>query len=529
MILISDLKISIDDSMDILEHKIRKKLNLKDQYMSFRVLRESIDARKKGKINFVYQVLVKVDREDRVIKGVKDPNIKLYEKQERKKLIKGIEKRDGRVVVVGSGPAGLFCSYILAENGYKPLLVERGRDVDKRSEDVDRFWREGILNPNSNVQYGEGGAGTFSDGKLTTRIKDIRVHEILEILHKHGAPEDILYSHKPHIGTDILRNVVKSIRESIISMGGEVRFESKLEKIEEQNGEISAIWINNEKIATSRVVLAIGHSARDTYEMLEKFGIKLIPKPFAVGFRIEHPQVMINKAQYKEFYNHPRLGAADYNLTYQSKEKNRSAYTFCMCPGGLVIGSSSAEKELVVNGMSFHARNLENANSALLVSVNPNDFKSGALGGVEFQKKFEKMAYELGGGGYKAPVQRVGDFISGEVSKSIGRVRPSYTPAYTLSDMSKLYPVDITNTIKDAILEMDKKLKGFAHPDSILTGVETRSSSPVRIVRNESTFESESLEGFYPCGEGAGYAGGIVTSALDGIKVAHALIEKYDI
>ena len=527
MILISDLKIGIDDSMDILEHKIRKKLNLKDQYMSFRILRESIDARKKGKINFVYQVLVKVDREDRILKGLKDPNIKFYEKPLSHKLEKGNKKSEGRVVVVGSGPAGLFASYILAENGYKPLLIERGKDVDKRAEDVEKFWREGVLNPDSNVQYGEGGAGTFSDGKLTTRIKDIRVHEILNILHAHGAPEDILYSHKPHIGTDILRNVVKSIRESIISMGGEVRFESKLEKIEEKDGEICAIWVNNEKIITSRVVLAVGHSARDTYEMLDKFGVKLLPKPFAVGFRIEHPQKMINKAQYKEFYNHPRLGAADYNLTYQDKNTNRAAYTFCMCPGGLVIGSSSSEKELVVNGMSFHARNLENANSALLVSVNPNDFKSGPLGGVEFQKKFEKMAYELGGGGYRAPVQRVGDFLKGDISKSIGIVRPSYTPSYTLSDMSTLYPKELTNTLRDAIVSMDKKLKGFSHPDSILTGVETRSSSPLRIVRDENTLESESLQGLYPCGEGAGYAGGIVTSALDGLKVAHALIKKY--
>ncbi len=527
MILISNLKIGIEDKMQDLTFKIRKKLKLKDQRMQYKIIRESIDARKKGKIDFVYQVLVEVDNPDKILKSVKDPNIKLYTKPERIPLKKGNLKRNGRVLVVGSGPAGLFAAYVLAENGYKPILIERGKSIEKRSEDVEQFWRDGILNPKSNVQFGEGGAGTFSDGKLTTRIKDNRVTDVLEIFHKCKAPEEILYAHKPHIGTDVLRNVVVNMRQRIIEMGAEVRFESMLEKIEEKDGHISGAWINSEYIEVSAMILAIGHSARDTYKMLDDFGVKIISKPFAVGFRIEHPQQMINRAQYKEFYNHPRLGAADYQLTHKSDEYERSAYTFCMCPGGLVIGSSSEENALVVNGMSYHARNLENANSALLVSVSPKDFKAGALSGIEFQKKVEKMAFDLGGGNYRAPIQRVEDFLKGEKTKAIGKVRPSYNPGFTMSDLSELYQKELTNTLKDAIIDMDKKLKGFAYPDAILTGVETRSSSPIRIVRDDISLESESIKGLYPSGEGAGYAGGIVSSAVDGIKSAQALIAKY--
>ena len=527
MILISNLKLGLDDDMQDLTFKIRKKLKLKDQKMQFKIVRESIDARKKGRIDFVYQVLVEVDDEFKVIKSIKDPNIKLYTKPQSPKLSKGNLTKPGRVLVVGSGPAGLFAAYTLAQNGYRPILIERGKTVDKRAEDVDRFWRDGILNSKSNVQFGEGGAGTFSDGKLTTRIKDYRVQDVLETFHSCGGPEDILYAHKPHIGTDILRNVVINMRNRIIKMGGEVRFESKLEKIEEENGHISGAYINGEYIKVSSMIIATGHSARDTYKMLDDFGVKIIAKPFAVGFRIEHPQRMINKSQYKEFYNHPRLGVADYQLTYKSDEYNRSAYTFCMCPGGLVIGSSSEKEELVVNGMSFHARNLENANSALLVSVNPNDFGQGALSGIDFQKKYEKLAFTLGGGNYKAPVQRVADFLKGEPTKVIGKVRPSYNPGFNPTDLSKLYEKNLTNTLREAILDMDKKLNGFAYPDAILTGVETRSSSPIRIVRDEQSLESISLSGLYPSGEGAGYAGGIISSAVDGIKSAQALIKKY--
>ncbi len=527
MILISNLKIGIDDDMEILAHKIRKKLKLKDQQMKFKILRESVDARKKGRIDFVYQVMVEVKDEKRIIQNLRDDNISLYSEPKQNNIKYGRKDFNKRVAVIGSGPCGLFAAYTLALHGLRPILIERGKDVDSRSEDVENFWKKGILNPISNVQFGEGGAGTFSDGKLTTRIKDIRVGSVLDTLHKMGAPDDIIYAHRPHIGTDILRNVVKRLRNEIIALGGEVRFEARLEKIEEQDGHISAILIDGERINTEAVVLATGHSARDTYKMLDSFGVKLIPKPFAVGFRIEHPQKLINKAQYKENYNHPRLGSADYQLTYKSSLQNRSAYTFCMCPGGLVIGSSSAENELVVNGMSFHARNLENANSALVVNVTPQDFNPGALGGIEFQQKYERLAYDLGGGGYKAPVQRVDDFMNSIKTATFGSIRPSYTPGFTGSDLSSIYPAELTKTLKEAIIAMDKKLHGFAHPDAILTGVETRSSSAVRIVRDEDTMESVSLKGLYPAGEGSGYAGGIVTSAIDGIKAAEKIIAKY--
>ncbi len=527
MILISNLKIGIEDNIKDLTAKIRKKLKLKDQRMHYKILRESIDARKKGRIDFVYQVLVEVDNDEHILRTIKDPNITRYKKPAPIVLKKGNLKKNGRVLVVGSGPAGLFATYILAKNGYKPLLIERGKCIEKRSDDVEKFWRDGVLNPKSNVQFGEGGAGTFSDGKLTTRIKDSRVSEVLKIFHNCGAPEEILYMNKPHIGTDLLRNVVINMRKRIIEMGAEVRFEAMLEKIEEKDGHISGVWINSEYVEVSALILAIGHSARETYKMLDDFGVKLVAKPFAVGFRVEHPQKMINKAQYKEFYNHPRLEMADYQLTYRSNVYERSAYTFCMCPGGLVIASSSEENELVVNGMSYHARNLENANSALLVSVSPKDFSGSALSGIEFQKKFEKMAFELGGGRYKAPVQRIEDFLKGEQTKAIGKVRPSYNPGFTMSDLSKLYDKELIDTLREAIVDMDKKLKGFAYPDAILTGVETRSSAPVRIVRDEITLESTSIQGLYPSGEGAGYAGGIMSSAVDGIKSAQALIAKY--
>lgn len=527
MILISNLKIGIDDDMEVLAHKIRKKLKLKDQQMSFKILRESVDARKKGRIDFVYQVMVDVKDENRIIQNLRDDNISLYQEPKLPEVIYGSKELSQRIAVIGSGPCGLFAAYMLALHGFRPLLIERGRDVDSRSEDVENFWKKGILNPASNVQFGEGGAGTFSDGKLTTRIKDVRVGLVLDILNKMGAPDDIIYAHRPHIGTDILRNIVKKIRNEIIALGGEVRFESKLEKIEERDGSISGIWIDGEHIDVQAVVLATGHSARDTYKMLDSSGVKLIQKPFAVGFRIEHPQKLINKAQYNENYNHPRLGSADYQLTYRSSMHDRSAYTFCMCPGGLVIGSSSAEKELVVNGMSFHARNLENANSALLVNVTSQDFEPGALGGIMFQKKYEALAYDLGGGGYRAPVQRVEDFMNSVKTSTIGSVRPSYTPGFTGADLSLVYPAEITKTLKEAIVAMDKKLHGFAHPDAILTGVETRSSSAVRIIRDEQTMESVSLKGLYPAGEGSGYAGGIVTSAIDGIKAAEKIISKY--
>ena len=527
MLRVSNIKLDINENIDNIKSLLLKKLKISEkELVSYNIYKESIDARK-GKISFVYTVDVQVKNEDKVLnKHVKDV-VKIKELK-YEGVESGTEKLDKIPVIIGSGPAGLFAGLVLAQRGYKPLLLERGLDVDKRSEDIDLFWKERKFKNNSNVQFGEGGAGTFSDGKLTTRIKDIRCRKVLEELVNFGSPEEILYSHKPHVGTDILKGVVKNIRNEIIRLGGEVRFDSKVTDICRVDNGIESITINdNEVIETNIVILAIGHSARDTYEMLHERGVHIIQKPFAIGARIEHPQELINKSQYKEFYNHPRLGAADYRLV-EHTSNGRTIYTFCMCPGGSVIASASNDFEIVTNGMSEHARDKINANSAFLVNVTPEDFKSdNPLAGVHFQQKYEKLAFELGGKNYNAPVQLVGDFINNKTSLNLGSVEPSYRPGYTLTNLSECLPSFVTETMREAFISLDKKLNGFAMYDAVLTGVETRSSSPIRIVRDENTLESVSIKNLYPCGEGAGYAGGIVTAAVDGIKCAEKIIQKY--
>ena len=527
MLRVSNIKISIDEDPSIIEKLVLKKLKIKSSdLVKYYIYKESIDARK-GKISFVYTVDVQVKNEDKVLnKHVKDV-VKIKELK-YEGVESGTEKLDKIPVIIGSGPAGLFAGLVLAQRGYKPLLLERGLDVDKRSEDIDLFWKERKFKNNSNVQFGEGGAGTFSDGKLTTRIKDIRCIKVLEELVNFGSPEEILYSHKPHVGTDILKGVVKNIRNEIIRLGGEVRFDSKVTDICRVDNGIESITINdNEVIETNIVILAIGHSARDTYEMLHERGVHIIQKPFAIGARIEHPQELINKSQYKDFHNHPRLGAADYRLI-EHTSNGRTAYTFCMCPGGSVIASASNEGQVVTNGMSEHARDKDNANSAFLVNVVPGDFGSDhPLAGMYFQEKYERLAYELGGQNYNAPVQLVGDFLNDRISTKIGSVKPSYEPGYTFVDLRECLPQFVTETMKEALSGFDRKIKGFAMDDAVLTGVETRSSAPIRIVRDEETLESTNTRNLYPCGEGAGYAGGIVTAAVDGIKCAEKIIGKY--
>lgn len=527
MLRVSNIKISIDEDPSIIEKLVLKKLKIKSSdLVKYYIYKESIDARK-GNISFVYTVDVQVKNEDKVLnKHVKDV-VKIKELK-YEGVESGTEKLDKRPVIIGSGPAGLFAGLVLAQRGYKPLLLERGLDVDKRSEDIDLFWKERKFKNNSNVQFGEGGAGTFSDGKLTTRIKDIRCRKVLEELVNFGSPEEILYSHKPHVGTDILKGVVKNIRNEIIRLGGEVRFDSKVTDICRVDNGIESITINdNEVIETNIVILAIGHSARDTYEMLHERGVHIIQKPFAIGARIEHPQELINKSQYKDFHNHPRLGAADYRLI-EHTSNGRTAYTFCMCPGGSVIASASNEGQVVTNGMSEHARDKDNANSAFLVNVVPGDFGSDhPLAGMYFQEKYERLAYELGGQNYNAPVQLVGDFLNDRISTKIGSVKPSYEPGYTFVDLRECLPQFVTETMKEALSGFDRKIKGFAMDDAVLTGVETRSSAPIRIVRDEETLESTNTRNLYPCGEGAGYAGGIVTAAVDGIKCAEKIIGKY--
>ncbi|RDY24435.1 hypothetical protein CHF27_003510 [Romboutsia maritimum] len=528
MIRISNIKLGIDEDLLVIKKLILKKLKVKEsELVKYYIYKESIDARKKGKIEFVYTVDVQIKNEETVL----NKNLKDVVKVKETRYIGvelGTENLNHRPVIIGSGPAGLFAALLLAQRGYNPLLLERGLDVDNRTKDINNFWDNRKFKNNSNVQFGEGGAGTFSDGKLTTRIKDIRCRKVLEELVNFGSPDEILYSYKPHVGTDILKNVVKNIRKEIVRLGGEVKFDSKVTDVVIENNEIKSVVINEEEvICADTVILAIGHSARDTYKMLNSRGVRIIQKPFAIGARIEHPQELINKVQYKEFYNHPRLGAADYRLI-EHTSNSRTAYSFCMCPGGSVIASASNEFEVVTNGMSEHARDQVNANSAFLVNVTPEDFEGNdPLAGVYFQEKYEKLAFELGGKNYNAPVQLVGDFLNDKISTSLGSVEPSYKPGYEFVDLRECLPDFVTRTMKEALVSLDKKLHGFAMHDAVLTGVETRSSAPIRIVRDENTLESINTKNLYPCGEGAGYAGGIVTAAVDGIKCAEKIIQKY--
>lgn len=527
MIVLSNIKLGLNENLENLKDKISKKLRLKNDEINYKILKESIDARKKDNIHFVYQLLVDVDIKDLNKNLLNDKDISLYQNQEKEILKKGNVKLDKPILVVGTGPAGLFCAYKLSLYGYDTILIEQGKDVDERSKDVEKFWKYKVLNESSNVQFGEGGAGTFSDGKLTSRSKDKRGLQVLEVLHRFGGDENILYRQKPHIGTDVLKNVVKNIRLHIISLGTKVRFENKLEDFVIEKDKIKSVIINGEKIDVSLVVLAIGHSSRDTFAMLEKNEIAIRKKPFAVGFRIEHLQENIDKAQYKENYKHPRLSSSEYFLTNTLEDVNRSVYTFCMCPGGYVIPSSSSKEELVVNGMSYNARDGLNANSAILVNVRETDFENTLLGSVKFQQECEHQAFKLGGGNYKAPVQRLEDFLLNQNSNHIGEVKPTYEIGYTFANLNQIYKKELTEAIKKSIIAMDKKVKGFAHGDAILTGVETRTSSPIRIVRDNDSLQSVSLSNLYPCGEGSGYAGGIVSSAIDGLKIAEKIISLY--
>lgn len=525
MIRVNEIKLSLDEDISLIKEKLVKKLSVKaEEIIEYKIFRESIDARKN--ICFVYTVDVSLKNEDKILK--RNKQLKKSPQLEYEHVENGKEALKNRPVIIGMGPAGMFAGLLLSQRGYKPIILERGEDVDTRSKDVEEFFTTRKFNKDSNVQFGEGGAGTFSDGKLTTRIKDKRCRKVLDEFVKFGAPDEILYIQKPHIGTDILKNVVKNIRKSIEDLGGEVRFKSKVTDFFIEDEKIKAIQINGcEKIETSDVILAIGHSARDTYERLHERHVKISQKPFSIGVRIEHPQKLINKSQYKDFSEHKRLGAADYSVSYKCKN-GRGVYTFCMCPGGVVVAANSEENMVVTNGMSEYARDQENANSALLVQINTEDFASHhPLAGVEFQRKWERKAFKLGGEDYSAPAQLVGDFINGTPSKEFGKVKPSYLPNVKLTNLRECLPEYVVESMKEAIVKLDKKLKGFAMDEGIMTGVETRSSAPIRIDRNRSTMESINVEGIYPTGEGAGYAGGIVSASVDGIKAAEMIIKKY--
>ena len=528
MLRISSIGVSIDEDKELIDIVASRFKISKSDILEFKIKKESVDARKKDTIFFVYTVDVKLKNERILLKN-KKLNV---EKVEEKNYILpkvGEIKLEKRPVIVGMGPCGLFCGLILAEVGLRPIILERGKCIDERVKDVQKFWKERKLDTESNVQFGEGGAGAFSDGKLTTLVKDTenRMQKVLEEFVLAGAKEEILYKNKPHIGTDMLVDIVKNIRTKIIHFGGEVRFESKVTDIIIEQGKVLGVEINDkELIKSDTVILALGHSARDTFTILNQKGLKLEPKPFSIGVRIEHKQSIIDESQYGKYAGHKKLGAADYKLAYHAKN-GRSAYTFCMCPGGEVVAAASEDSMVVTNGMSKNARTKENANSAVLVSVTPNDFESNyPLAGVDFQRKWERKAFEIAGENYNAPAQLVGDFIENRSSDNIGKVKPSYEPSITLTDLRKCLPDYVTDTIKEALMDFNKKIKGFADSDALMIGVETRSSSPVRILRDEY-YNALNIEGLYPAGEGAGYAGGIMSTAIDGIKVAEAVAGKY--
>lgn len=525
---VNGVTLSIDEDKSLLKNKVAKKLKIKEsEIKELKIIKESLDARKKDNIKFSYCIDIKCNNEKKIVNKIKSNSVKLEEEIKEETFIYGDKRLTSRPVVIGLGPAGLYAALTLAKHGYNPIIFERGEDVDSRTKTVEEFWKNRKLNLNSNVQFGEGGAGAFSDGKLTTRIKDKRCSFVLEELVKNGAPEEITYVAKPHVGTDILKTVVKNIREEIKLLGGEVYFNSKLENINIEDGKLKSIIVNGKEVKCECLVLAIGHSSRDTYEMLYESGVKMEQKAFAIGVRIEHPQEVINESQYGEYANHPKLKAAEYRLAYQSEVQNRGVYSFCMCPGGVVVGAASEEGRLVSNGMSYHARDLDNANSALVVTVGPEDFKGNhPLAGMEFQRYYENLAFKVGGENYNAPIQLVGDFLNDNISTKLGSVIPSYKPGYVFKDLRECLPSYVVDTIKEGIKVFGKRIKGYDMDDAVLTAIETRTSAPVRMPRNEM-LESVTVNGLYPTGEGAGFAGGIVSAAVDGIKVAERIMEEY--
>lgn len=527
MIRVNNVHIPLDYDDAAVRKKICRELRVDNSAVkSVSIFRRSVDARKKDNIFFLCAVDVVLNiNEDGVLKKVKNASkVQPYTYDVPK------WKGGASPLVVGMGPAGLFAALILAQSGANPIVIERGKDVDRRTADVNKFWTDGTLNSSSNVQFGEGGAGTFSDGKLNTGTKDSRQRKVLLEFVGHGAPEEILFDAKPHIGTDKLKLTVKKLREEIIELGGRVMFETKLTGFQTADGKITAAVVESngktDIIETDSVILAIGHSARDTFEMLYEKKLPIEAKPFSVGARIEHLREEIDRSQYGKFAGNKALGAANYKMNVHTSN-GRGAYTFCMCPGGKVVNASSEQNRLCTNGMSEFARNERNSNAALLVGVSPEDYRSDSpLGGMYFQRELEEKAFALGGGGFSAPVQRVGDFINNKKSDNLGEVLPSIEPDFTLSDLNTILPEEISQSMKEAIISMGRKLKGFDNPDAVLTGPETRSSSPIRILRNVDTLESVGLKGLYPCGEGAGYAGGIISAAVDGIKCAEKVIEK---
>lgn len=532
MLRVSGIKVKLNENLaEAVERAVKSELKItKKQLFRIKIAKKSVDARKKNDIKFVINADAELSAdEDKVLAKADKSRVRRIIPSDF--VINAPKKKPStRPVICGFGPAGMFCALTLARVGLQPIVLERGRSVDERTEAVERFFATGTLDTECNVQFGEGGAGTFSDGKLTCGVNDSRMSYILSQLVSFGAPEDIIYSAKPHIGTDVLRTVVKNIRAEFIRLGGEIVFGARVADIEVKNGAVRSVTYEKdgaaEKIECDLLVMAMGHSARDTFELLYRKGLDIIQKQFSVGVRIEHLQERINRSQYGDFAQNASLGAADYKLACKT-ESGRGVYTFCMCPGGSVVCASSEIGGVVTNGMSLRARDGRNANSALLCDIYTSDFGSEhPLAGVEFQRRWEKAAFEIGGRNYHAPVTLLGDFMDKKLSTCFGEVEPTYRPATTFAMLDDCLPTYVTEAMRSAIPMLDRKLNGFGARDAIMTGVETRSSSPVRMVRNEH-FESN-ISGLFPCGEGAGYAGGIMSASLDGIRIATEIISRYE-
>ncbi len=526
MIRLSNIKLPLDHDEDALVNIILSTLEITaDQLLSFNMFRRGYDARKKSNIFLIYTLdvetainpqLLEKFADNQLIKATPDLNYHF--------VAQAADDLTERPVIIGFGPCGLLAGLLLAQMGYKPIILERGKEVRERTKDTFGFWRKKILNTESNVQFGEGGAGTFSDGKLSTQVKDPKQYsrKVLTEFVAAGAPEEIMYVSKPHIGTFRLVSMVEKMRAEIIALGGEIRFSTKVDDLDIEDGQITSITLaGGEKIESQHVVLAVGHSARDTFQMLYDKNVYIEAKPFSIGFRIEHEQSMIDQARFGDNAGNEILGSADYKLVHHCKN-GRSVYSFCMCPGGTVVAASSEEQCVVTNGMSQYSRNERNANSAVVVGIDPSDYPGNPLAGIDLQRQLEKKAYEMGGNNYDAPAQKVGDFLKGKSSEKLGSVEPSFKPGIKLTDLSDSLPDFCIAALREAIPAFNRKIKGFALDDALLTGVETRTSSPISIKRGND-FQSINTKGLYPGGEGAGYAGGIMSAAIDGIKLAEAI------
>ena len=530
MIRITELRLAIDHAPEALEAAIVRflKISPKD-VISFEVFKRSYDARKNVALAFIYTVDVSVKDEAQVLtRFAGSVHVRPSPDTRYRFIAKAPQKLEHRPVVIGFGPCGIFAALLLAQMGFKPIVLERGKAVRERTQDTWGLWRKSTLNPESNVQFGEGGAGTFSDGKLWSQVKDPKFYgrKVLHEFVKAGAPEEILYVAKPHIGTFRLVGVVEKMRQEIIALGGEIRFSQKVTGFEIEDQAIRGLVMEDgERLSASQVILALGHSARDTFQALHDAGVYLESKPFSIGFRIEHPQSMIDRARLGPHAGNPLIGAADYKLVHHAKN-GRSVYSFCMCPGGTVVAATSEPNRVVTNGMSQYSRNERNANAGIVVGISPEDYPGGPMAGIEFQRKIESRAFELGGKNYEAPGQLVGDFLAQRPSTNFGAVLPSYKPGVHLTDLASSLPDYAIEAIREAIPAFEKQIPGFSMNDAVLTGVETRTSSPLRITRG-ANYQSLNIKGLYPAGEGAGYAGGIMSAGIDGIKVAEALALEY--